>query len=174
MNAVKAAGYSVDVWDVDKQGVPHDLGVLGHYEAVVWYVGDNRYTQDEEDFLIDTGPEWYGELPYIGVAERQQYLTLAVRDFLNEGGKLLHAGEMAQDYGIFEGLYRGPVLRPQRRPDGRVRDHHGPLRRVRRLPASWPTTSASTGSARSRGSASAGRTCSSGIASPIAGPGGGS
>ena len=56
VNAVKAAGYSVDVWDVDKQGVPHDLGVLDHYQAVVWYVGDNRYTQDEEDFLIDTGP----------------------------------------------------------------------------------------------------------------------
>ena len=107
VNAVKAAGYSVDVWDVDKQGVPHDLGVLGHYQAVVWYVGDNRYTQDEEDFLIDTGPVWYGELPYIGVAERQQYLTLAVRDFINEGGKLVHAGEMAQDYGIFEGIAEG-------------------------------------------------------------------
>ena len=65
-------------------------------------MGDNRYTQDEEDFLIDTGPDWYGELPDIGVAERQQYLTMAVRDFLNEGGKLINAGEMAQDYGILE------------------------------------------------------------------------
>nr|WP_211340178.1 M14 family metallopeptidase [Solirubrobacter pauli] len=107
VNAARAAGYSVDVWDVDKQGVPHDLAVLSHYKGVLWYVGDNQYTQDEEDFLIDTGPVWYGELPYIGVAERQQYLTLAVRDYLNAGGKLLHAGEWAQDYGIFEGIAEG-------------------------------------------------------------------
>ena len=35
-----------DVWDVDAQGVPHDLGVLSHYDAVLWYLGDNRLTQD--------------------------------------------------------------------------------------------------------------------------------
>lgn len=105
--AIRAAGYSVDLWDVDQQGVPHDLGVLKHYKGIVWYTGDNRYTQDEEDFEIDTGPEWYGELEDIGVAERQQYLTLAVRDFLNEGGKLVHMGEMAQDYGFFEPLTEG-------------------------------------------------------------------
>lgn len=107
LDAVRAAGYSVDLWDVDKQGVPHDLAVLKHYKGVLWYTGDNRYTQDEEDFEIDTGPVWYGELENIGVAERQQYLTLAVRDFLNEGGKLLNMGEMAQDYGFFEPLTEG-------------------------------------------------------------------
>ena len=87
--AVRAAGYSADLWDLDKDGVPHDLGILSHYDAIVWYLGDNRYTQDPEDELIDTagifGPR---ELPDIGVAEREQYLTMAVRDFLNEGGKL--------------------------------------------------------------------------------------
>jgi len=95
--ALRAAGYDADVWDVDAQGVPHDLGVLSHYDAVLWYLGDNRITQDPEDELIATP---FGELPDIGVAERQQYLTMAVRDFLNEGGKLVHAGETAQYSGL--------------------------------------------------------------------------
>jgi len=95
--AIEAAGYDADVWDVDAQGVPHDLGVLGHYDAVVWYLGDNRITQDPEDELIQTP---FGELPDIGVAERQQYLTMAVRDYVNDGGKLVHAGETAQYSGL--------------------------------------------------------------------------
>ncbi|MFA9269313.1 MAG: M14 family zinc carboxypeptidase [Baekduiaceae bacterium] len=108
--AIEAAGYDADVWDVDAQGVPHDLGVLGHYDAVVWYLGDNRLTQDPEDELISTP---FGELPDIGVAEREQYLTIAVRDYLNEGGKLIHAGETAQYSGLpgigdaVGGLYYG-------------------------------------------------------------------
>jgi Zinc carboxypeptidase/Immune inhibitor A peptidase M6 len=95
--AIETAGYDADVWDMDAQGVPHDLGVLGHYDAVVWYLGDNRLTQDEEDEFIQTP---FGELPDIGVAERQQYLTLAVRDYVNDGGKLIHAGETAQYSGL--------------------------------------------------------------------------
>jgi Zinc carboxypeptidase/Immune inhibitor A peptidase M6 len=110
VQAIEAGGYSADVWDVDAQGVPHDLGVLSHYDAVLWYLGDNRITQDEEDELIQTPA---GNLPDIGVAERQQYLTMSVRDYLNEGGKLIHAGETAQYTGligisdIVGGLYYG-------------------------------------------------------------------
>ncbi len=84
--ALEANGVTPDVWDVDAQGVPHDLGVLGHYDAVLWYLGDNRLTQDPEDVLTDTF--LFGPLPDLAVAERQQYLTIAVRDYLNEGGKL--------------------------------------------------------------------------------------
>jgi hypothetical protein len=108
--AVQAAGHRADVWNVDTQGVPHDLGVLSHYKAIVWETGDNRITQDPEDALIDTP---FGELPDIGVAERQQYLTMAVRDFLNEGGKLISDGELAQYEGlpgisdVVGGLYYG-------------------------------------------------------------------
>ncbi len=54
--AIEDAGYSVDVWDVDAQGVPHDLGVLAHYDGLVWYLGDNRITQDPEDFLTTAPP----------------------------------------------------------------------------------------------------------------------
>ena len=110
LDAVRAAGYSADLWDTDTQGVPHDLGVLSHYKAVVWYMGDNRITQDREDFLTTTP---FGELPDVSVAEREQYLTMAVRDFLNEGGKLINAAETAQFSGfpgitdVVGGLYYG-------------------------------------------------------------------
>ena len=110
LDAIRAAGYSADLWDTDTQGVPHDLGVLSHYKAVVWYLGDNRITQDPEDFLTDTP---FGPLPDVSVAEREQYLTIAVRDFLNEGGKLINAAETAQFSGlpgitdVVGGLYYG-------------------------------------------------------------------
>jgi hypothetical protein len=110
LDAVRAAGYSADLWDTDTQGVPHDLGVLSHYKAVVWYMGDNRITQDPEDFLTETP---FGNLPDTSVAEREQYLTIAVRDFLNEGGKLINAAETAQFSGfpgitdVVGGLYYG-------------------------------------------------------------------
>ncbi len=41
------------------------------------------------------------------MAERQQYLTLAVRDYLNEGGKLLHTGETAGYFGLLGGSVGG-------------------------------------------------------------------
>ena len=110
VQALEDAGYTADVWDVDAQGVPHDLGVLGHYDAVLWYLGDNRLTADPEDLLTQTP---LGNLPDMAVAERQQYLTMAVRDYLNAGGKLIHAGESAQHQGLegfstaVGGLYYG-------------------------------------------------------------------
>jgi hypothetical protein len=110
VQALETAGYSADVWDVDAQGVPHDLGVLSHYDAVLWYLGDNRLTADPEDLLTQTP---LGNLPDMAVAERQQYLTMAVRDYLNAGGKLIHAGESAQHQGLegfstaVGGLYYG-------------------------------------------------------------------
>ena len=117
LDAVRAAGYSADLWDTDTQGVPHDLGVLSHYKAVVWYMGDNRITQDPEDFFTATP---FGELPDLSVAEREQYLTMAVRDFLNEGGKLINAAETAQFSGfpgitdVVGGLYYGLNGAPER------------------------------------------------------------
>jgi hypothetical protein len=110
LNAVRSAGYTADLWDTDTQGVPHDLGVLSHYKAVVWYMGDNRITQDPEDFLTTTP---FGNLPDASVAEREQYLTLAVREFINEGGTLINAAETAQFSGfpgitdVVGGLYYG-------------------------------------------------------------------
>jgi hypothetical protein len=103
--ALDANGISHDSWDVDTQGVPHPLGVLGHYDAVIWELGDNRLTQDPEDEITDTFQ--FGPLPDLAVAEKEQYLTMAVRDDLNEGGKLLHTGETTGYYGLLGGSIGG-------------------------------------------------------------------
>ena len=107
--ALTAAGYASDVWDSDENGdgVPHPLGVLSHYDAVVWYTGANRITADQEDVVTETP---FGDFPFVSAAERQQYLTLAVRDYMNEGGKVVVDGELAQYYGDFAfvgGIYYG-------------------------------------------------------------------
>lgn len=80
--ALDQAGYSSDVYDADKLGrkAPHPLGVLSHYKAVVWESGD------------DIVPRSVGQVP--GTTSKLGVDTeLAVRDYLNEGGKLVHAGK---------------------------------------------------------------------------------
>ncbi|MFB6612202.1 M14 family zinc carboxypeptidase [Agromyces sp. NPDC056379] len=107
--AIEANGVTPDTWDVDAQGVPHPLAVLSHYESAFWYLGDNRLTQDPEDALTDTFQ--FGPLPDLSVAERQQYLTIAVRDWMNEGGRLAVSGETAGYFGLLGdalgGIYYG-------------------------------------------------------------------
>lgn len=107
--ALEANGVTPATWDVDAQGVPHHLGVLSHFEGALWYLGDNRLTQDPEDFLTETFA--FPPLPDLSVAERQQYLTIAVRDFLNEGGKVALGGETTAYYGLLGaalgGIYYG-------------------------------------------------------------------
>ncbi|KRV49234.1 peptidase M14 [Wenjunlia vitaminophila] len=68
VQALRASGHRAAVWDVATQGAPHALGTLEHFSSVVWYTG--------------------AEAP--GGAT-----TLAVRAYLNEGGKLVQAGEHA-------------------------------------------------------------------------------
>ena len=105
--ALDANGVSHEAFDVDAQGVPHPLGVLGHFDAIVWELGDNRLTQDPEDFLTENyRSDLFGEED-LAVAEREQYLTMAVRDHLNEGGKLVHTGETAGYYGGLAGTIGG-------------------------------------------------------------------
>jgi hypothetical protein len=80
--AVEAAGYTADVYDVDAHDrtEPHHLGVLGHYDAVVWESGD--------DFIPRAPGQGAGTIDDVSLK-----LELSVRDYLNEGGKLLAAGE---------------------------------------------------------------------------------
>ncbi|OLZ68265.1 zinc carboxypeptidase [Streptomyces sp. IMTB 2501] len=68
MDAVRAAGHRAIVWDVATQGAPDALGVLKHFRTVVHYSGAN-------------GP---------GNATQLQ-----LRAYLNEGGRLIEAGELA-------------------------------------------------------------------------------
>ncbi|WP_327307342.1 M14 family zinc carboxypeptidase [Streptomyces sp. NBC_01298] len=68
VDALKANGKSAAVWDVAVQGAPHHLGALSHFRTAVHYTGAKSPGGDTQ---------------------------LAVRDFLNEGGKLIEAGELA-------------------------------------------------------------------------------
>jgi hypothetical protein len=82
--AIEANGKKADVYDLDTHGrkAPHPLGVLSHYKAVDWETGD------------DIIPRSTGQPG--GTTTRATLETeLAVRDYLNEGGKLLYGGKYA-------------------------------------------------------------------------------
>ncbi|MDG9715195.1 M14 family metallopeptidase [Streptomyces sp. DH24] len=68
VDALRANGRTAVVWDVATQGAPDALGVLSHFDTVVHHTG--------------------AAVP--GVATQ-----LELRAFLNEGGKLIEAGEQA-------------------------------------------------------------------------------
>ncbi|GII55676.1 zinc carboxypeptidase [Planotetraspora thailandica] len=82
--ALAKAGYTSDVYDVDKNGrtAPHPLGVLSHYKAVIWETGD--------DIIPRAATQPGGT-----AANLAEALELAFRDYLNEGGKLLATGKYA-------------------------------------------------------------------------------
>jgi Zinc carboxypeptidase/Immune inhibitor A peptidase M6 len=83
--ALTAAGRSSDVYDFDTQGrkAPHHLGVLSHYEAVLWETGDD---------IILRAPGQVGGTTMKAALD----IELSVRDYLNEGGKVLVSGKYAQ------------------------------------------------------------------------------
>jgi murein tripeptide amidase MpaA len=103
---IAANGVRSVVWDVDKDGVPHDLGVLRHFDAVVWYLGDNRLTQDAADDPLQT---FAGPFPDSQVADRTKDLVLSVRSYLNEGGKLVYTGETTGYFGPLRGANGGGI-----------------------------------------------------------------
>ncbi|HSI81751.1 MAG TPA: M14 family metallopeptidase [Solirubrobacterales bacterium] len=90
-DAIGATGRTAAVYDVDAEGrtAPSDIGVLGHYGAVVWYMGNNFVTRQ-----AGRGP---------GNADRlANDIVLEVRSYLNDGGKLLYTGQWAG--ALFNGL----------------------------------------------------------------------
>ncbi|MFF0344955.1 M14 family zinc carboxypeptidase [Kribbella sp. NPDC004875] len=92
--ALTAAGITSDVYDVDANNrtAPHPLGVLSHYKAIVWETGDDIITRK-------TGQ------PAGTAAELALDLELSVRDYLNEGGKLLYTGKYAGFASNADGAY---------------------------------------------------------------------
>src|SRR5829696_1116253 len=48
IQALTANGFVPDVYDVDAMGrqAPHPLGVLSHFDAVIWYTGDDYLTRE--------------------------------------------------------------------------------------------------------------------------------
>ncbi len=84
VDALAANDIAADVYDVDANGrkAPSALGVLSHYQAVIWYTGDDLITREP------------GMRP--GTASRlANDEMLAVRSFLNDGGRLLYTGKYA-------------------------------------------------------------------------------
>ena len=122
--ALTAAGRTSDVYDFDTQGrkAPHHLGVLSHYKAVVWETGDD---------IILRAPGQVAGTTMKAALE----IELAVRDYLNEGGKLLLSGKYALYAQAANGAY---FYNPNRRPAG---VHDPDDRRACRC----STTSSSTG-----------------------------
>ncbi len=83
-DALAANGIGYDVYDVDARGrkAPTALGVLSHYDAVVWYTGDDVVTRELG---------WAaGNASRLAMDE-----LLHVREYVNAGGRLLYAGQNA-------------------------------------------------------------------------------
>jgi hypothetical protein len=83
-DALTANGIAFDVYDVDarQRKAPDALGVLSHYDAVIWYTGDDVITRE---------PGWGpGNASRLAMEE-----ILEVRDYLNEGGRVLYTGKYA-------------------------------------------------------------------------------
>ncbi|MEA2272393.1 MAG: hypothetical protein QOI98_1101 [Solirubrobacteraceae bacterium] len=83
-DALTANGVGYDVYNVDARSrrAPDPLGVLSHYKAVVWYTGEDVITREP------------GQPP--GTASKlAEDVQVAVRDFINEGGKVFYSGKYA-------------------------------------------------------------------------------
>ena len=78
-DALDANAVTYDVYDAGATGpAPHPLGVLSHYDAVIWYTGDKLVT------------DYQGGLNTTLFAHE---MNMAMRDYLNEGGKVLATGK---------------------------------------------------------------------------------
>ena len=120
--------------------MPHPLGVLGHFDAVVWELGDNRLTQDPEDELTDTF--LFGAVPRPRGGRTAAVPDHGVRDYLNEGGKLVaYRRDRGQYFGLLGGSIGGIYYGLDGAPE---EDCVGHLGLLQRLPAARPTTSRST------------------------------
>jgi hypothetical protein len=84
-DALQKLGVSYDVYDIDAQNrtAPDYFGVLSHYKAVIWYTGDDLYVRNP------------GQPGGTGTQKVLNDTMLAVRDYLNDGGKLLVTGQQA-------------------------------------------------------------------------------
>jgi hypothetical protein len=84
-DALEANHVGYDVYDVDKENTtaPDALGVLSHYQAVIWYTGDDYVTRRP------------GQPGGTGTARFNLDEQIGVRDYLNEGGKLFFTGKNA-------------------------------------------------------------------------------
>jgi hypothetical protein len=84
LDALEANGYDADVYDVDARNrtAPDHMGVLSHYDAVVWYTGDD---------VVTRRAGWgAGNADRLAMDE-----ILEFRAYMNEGGGVLYTGSNA-------------------------------------------------------------------------------
>ncbi len=96
--ALEDNGVGYDVYDVGgaNRVAPTALGTLSHYKAIVWYTGDDNITR---------APGQPGGTGTTRILDDQ---ILAVRDYLNEGGKVLVTGQNALQ-GAWDGFLFNPL-----------------------------------------------------------------
>jgi Zinc carboxypeptidase len=84
VDALAANGVAADVYDVDARGrvAPDHIGVLSHYDGVIWYTGNDVVTR-----RTGWGP---GNADRLALDE-----ILEFRAYMNEGGKVLYTGKRA-------------------------------------------------------------------------------
>ena len=82
--ALAANGQQADVYDIDAAGrvAPDALGVLSHYDAVIWETGN--------DLVTRTAGRAGGNVDRLALDELLQF-----RSYMNEGGRVLFAGDSA-------------------------------------------------------------------------------
>jgi hypothetical protein len=83
-DALEANRVDFDVYDVDAHNrtAPDNLGVLGHYDAVIWYTGNDAVTREAG---------WgAGNASRLAMQE-----LLEMRDYVNGGGRVLYTGRQA-------------------------------------------------------------------------------
>jgi Zinc carboxypeptidase len=109
VNALAANGVAADVYDVDARNrtAPDHLGVLSHYDAVVWYTGD--------DIVTRAAGQAAGNADRLALDEMLEF-----RAYINEGGGVLYTGNWAgQQYtgNVGDQLYDPKGVGPCAPPD---------------------------------------------------------
>jgi hypothetical protein len=99
-DALDANGKTWAVYDVDAMGreAPDQLGVLSHFDGVIWYMGNDFITRE---------PGWGpGNVSRLAVD-----MVLEMRAYLNAGGNLLYTGQWAgaTENGVGGGQFYDPV-----------------------------------------------------------------
>ena len=93
-DALAANGQQSDLYDIDAAGriAPDALGVLSHYDAVIWETGN--------DLVTRTAGRAGGNADRLALDE-----LLEFRSYMNEGGKVLLAGDSAGQQYTMAQLY---------------------------------------------------------------------
>ncbi len=112
LDALAANGQQADVYDIDAQGrvAPDALGVLSHYDAAIWYTGD--------DIVTRTAGRGAGNVDRLALDQMLEF-----RSFMNEGGKVMYTGNQAGEQ------YTGNLGTQALRPAGHDRLRAAPGRR---------------------------------------------